>query len=53
VLSFSSDEDKYIAVQKGCAAIERGKSVSEILGIVVVPLADRMNLGDGGSTARR
>jgi len=40
-------------MHKGCAAIERGKSMGKTLGIAAVLLPSGANAGDGGLTARR
>lgn len=51
MLGFSMDENKHITVNKGCAAIRIGKLMGKTLEISIV--SGRMNLGDGGLTARR
>jgi hypothetical protein len=53
VLSFSRDEDKHKTVNKGCAAMRRGKSMGKTLGIALVPVPGGANFDDGGLTARR
>jgi len=53
VRSFSRDEDKYKALNKGCAAIRKGKLVGKTFGIALVPVPGGAKLGDRGLTARR
>jgi len=38
VRSFSRDEDKHKTVNKGCAAIRRGKLMGKTFGIALVPV---------------
>jgi len=38
---------------RDCVAIRRGKLMGKTLGIAIVPVPGRANLGDGGLTARR
>ena len=50
--NFSRDEDKHKIVNKGCAAIRRGKLMGEILGIALVPELTGGMLGGAGPTMR-
>jgi len=53
VRSLSRDEDKRKIVNKGCAAIRRGKLVGKTFGIALVPVLGGAMPDDGGLIARR
>ena len=50
--SFSRDEDKHKTVNKGCAAIRRGKLMGKTFGIALVPALTGGMLGGAGPTMR-
>jgi hypothetical protein len=47
------DERKDKTVNDGYAVIRRGESMGRTLGIALVPVSGRSNLGDEGLIARR
>jgi len=51
--SFSRDEDKHKTMDKGCAAMRRGKLMDKTFGIALVPVLGGAMPGDGGLAARR
>ena len=51
--SFSRDEDKHKAVNKGCTAIRRGKLMAKTYGIVLVPVLGVAMPGSTPVTVRR
>ena len=50
--SFSRDEDKHKTVNKGCAAIRRGKLMGKTFGIALVPVLGGAMLGGTPVTVR-
>ena len=53
MVNFSMDEGKHKTASDGCAVIRKGKLMGKTLGIAVVSVPGRANLGYEGLIARR